>query len=304
MDCQPTVFHITHHKAGSQWVAEVLKQCALNRSVWPKSDLSFFYHKPIKPHKVYLSIYVPRQDFDTIIATYLLNRQYCKHVLRHLKVYLANWFHFRIWRNSYRTFVVIRDLRDTLISLYFSWKISHVFHLDWENRCRKMLNTVNKEQGLLYWIGDGEISPSERTMESPFLYSVRKMADSFDEAELCTLMSRIFEYIARIQVSWLHANVLFVKYEDLIADQYNVFEQIIDYCRIDVNRQRLHEIVHYNTFEAATGRRPGQEDLTAHQRKGVKGDWQNHFSDHVKTQFKKRFGDVLIKTGYESNLNW
>ena len=74
--------------------------------------------------------------------------------------------------------------------------------------------------------------------------------------------------------------------------------------RIDVDSQRLHEIVAYNSFEAVTGRKRGQEDVTAHQRKGIVGDWCNHFSNRVKDEFKKRFGEVLITTGYEPDLNW
>jgi len=31
MKKQPTIFHITYHKAGSQWVAEILKHCAPER---------------------------------------------------------------------------------------------------------------------------------------------------------------------------------------------------------------------------------------------------------------------------------
>ncbi len=63
-------------------------------------------------------------------------------------------------------------------------------------------------------------------------------------------------------------------------------------------------MVKYNTFEVVTGRKQGEEDITAHQRKGIVGDWKNYFSDRVKDEFKKRFGDVLIQTGYEQDLNW
>lgn len=59
-----TIFHITHQKAGSQWVAEVLKYCTLDRFRWPQVDLSFFYNTPIRPGKIYLTVYVPKPDFD------------------------------------------------------------------------------------------------------------------------------------------------------------------------------------------------------------------------------------------------
>ena len=44
--------------------------------------------------------------------------------------------------------------------------------------------------------------------------------------------------------------------------------------------------------------------MTAHQRKGIAGDWRNHFSDELKGDFKERWGDLLIATGYERDLDW
>jgi len=60
-----------------------------------------------------------------------------------------------------------------------------------------------------------------------------------------------------------------------------------------------------NRFEAQTGGRPrGVEDVTAHQRKGVAGDWRNHFTDRIKRAFKARYGGLLVATGYEKDLDW
>jgi len=199
---------------------------------------------------------------------------------------------------------VIRDLRDTLVSLYFSWKISHFFHLPWQHRCRQLLNSVNKEQGLLYFIGQREISRFDGNLDSPFLKTNYELANRLDNAALIIWMSKILDYIVNIQLSWLNDDALLIKYEDLITDEFMLFEQIIDYCQISVTRKRLHEIVRYNTFEAVTGRKAGQEDIRAHQRKGIVGDWRNHFSGRVKEAFKERFGEVLIKTRYECDLNW
>jgi lipopolysaccharide transport system ATP-binding protein len=207
-------------------------------------------------------------------------------------------------RKSCRPFVVIRDLRDTLVSLYFSWKISHFFHLPWQHRCRQILNSANKEQGLLYFIGQGEISRFDGDVAPLFLKTQYELANRLDDMALTIWMSEMLDYIVNIQTSWLSSGALFIKYEDLIADEFAIFEQIIDYCQISVDRERLHEIIRYNTFETVTGRQRGQEDVTAHQRKGIVGDWRNHFSDRVKEAFKERLGEVLIKTKYECDLNW
>jgi hypothetical protein len=117
-------------------------------------------------------------------------------------------------------------------------------------------------------------------------------------------MDRDIPQNAGIQTSWIDSGTLVIKYEDLLSDEYTAFERIVDYCEISVDRQRLHQVIYNNSFEVISGRQPGQEEVNAHQRKGIAGDWRNYFSHKVKEEFKKRFGDVLIKTGYEKDLKW
>jgi lipopolysaccharide transport system ATP-binding protein len=261
----PTVFHITHQKAGSQWVAEILKYCALERAVFPKFDVAHFRQAPIKPGGVYLTVYISRTEFERVINPLeaLSWRDY-RCFLQHPMRSFLNWFNFGILRKPCIKFVIIRDLRDALISLYFGHKVNHSLHYKY----RAFLNSVDKEQGLL------------------------------------RLMNEVIGRFANIQLSWIDDDVLLIRYEELLADEQAVFEKIINYCQIHVTSQRLHEIVNYNSFETLTGRRPGEEDVTVHQRKALIGDWRNHFSKRVKKEFKKQFGDVLIKTGYERDMNW
>jgi lipopolysaccharide transport system ATP-binding protein len=301
----PTVFHVTHHKAGSQWVAEILKYCALDRFQRPDIDLSFFYNMPIKPEMVYLTVYVPKKDFDHITtARPLFSMPGMSYTLTHPSVYLENWRNFRVRKIPFRRFVVIRDLRDTLISLYFSWKISHAFHFPWQFKSRELLHRLSVEEGLAAWIGEGERSRYDGQLNPPFLEKHYKRINRENDNGITLFLQKLLDYIADIQLSWINDDAFLIRYEDLIADEVGGFEKIVDHCRIPVSRERLHEIIHYNRFEAVTGRHPGEEDVQAHQRKGISGDWRNYFSLSVKEKFKSRFGDVLIKTGYESDLNW
>jgi hypothetical protein len=67
----------------------------------------------------------------------------------------------------------------------------------------------------------------------------------------------------------------------------------------------LREAVIASRFERMTqGRARGTEDIGAHERKGVAGDWQNHFTKRVKHAFKNRYGALLVATGYERDLDW
>jgi hypothetical protein len=39
-------------------------------------------------------------------------------------------------------------------------------------------------------------------------------------------------------------------------------------------------------------------------RKGIAGDWKNHFDENHKAIFKRNAGEWLIKLGYEADLEW
>jgi hypothetical protein len=94
---RPTIVHITHWKAGSQWLYHILHQCCPDRIVAPKVDEAHFLKEQIVAGKIYPTVYLPRQVVERV----------------------------RVPADT-RFFVVLRDPRDTLISLYYSQKISHV----------------------------------------------------------------------------------------------------------------------------------------------------------------------------------
>ena len=76
------------------------------------------------------------------------------------------------------------------------------------------------------------------------------------------------------------------------------------HCRLPVAPARLREVILANRFEAKAGRKPGEEDVASHERKGVAGDWKNHFSARLARRFKDRFGELLVATGYERDDRW
>ena len=232
-----------------------------------KTQIPQFLEHPIHPGAIYPPLYVPRQRFE---ATLLpdLKTVFSKDDDVPSRVKLSNWYNFRLRGAPYVRFVILRDLRDTLVSLYFSLKYSHPIELEGHSRRRKMLHEASEEEGLLY------------------------------------LMDTALHNAAAIQRSWISEDVLLFKYEDLLADEYGTFERIINHCQIDISRAHLHDIIRQNSFEAQTSRQRGEEDVTAHHRKGVAGDWQNHFTERLKAAFKEVHGTALIETGYESDLNW
>lgn len=95
-----------------------------------------------------------------------------------------------------------------------------------------------------------------------------------------------------------------VRYEEMIADEQGMFARICAHCGLGVPEEQLRQAVAAESFQARSGRQPGEEDVGHHFRKGVRGDWRNHFSEETKQVFKERFGRHLINAGYETDLEW
>ena len=272
-DKLPTIFHITNYKAGSQWVAGILERTAPRRYVRPNVGVKHFFEKAIIPGKIYPTVYVTRQHFTgTLLDGRAPRFYYAFNVNKNVIASAVNRYNFRWRKYPYKMFVVIRDLRDILVSQYFSVLVSHPQVTVRMKKYRQELSSLDKEDGFL------------------------------------SLIHKRLPLQAAIQESWLPAwqngDVLLVRFENLLEDEYGCFEKIISYCQIDIERQKLHDIVAQRSFQKSTGRQPGQEDINAHLRKGIAGDWKNHFTDRVKDEFKQHFGQLLIETGYEKDLNW
>jgi len=237
----PTVLHVTHAKAGSQWIHKILHHCAPDRIVAPQYDVVQFLHSPIRSGAIYPTLYLARKDFDQVILP-----------------------------SNSRRFVVIRDLRDTLVSWYFSMKTSHVVDHPVTSEYRAALRARSLEDGLVWSTG-----------------------------------TAAFELCADVQRSWHDSGERLIRYEDLLGRDEEVLTRVLlDECGMPIERARLRAAIHACRFERLTGRARGEEDITSHQRKGIAGDWRNYFTDRVKDIFKERFGQVLLATGYESDLGW
>ena len=239
----PTVFHVTHYKAGSQWIYAILRGCLpAYRLVRPEFDRGQFLDRPVLQGKVYPTLYVTRDEFEAVALP-------------------PRW----------RRFVVIRDLRDTLVSGYFSIKVSHPkFESEPVRRLRETLRATSLEDGLIH----------------------------MTETWLRTS--------AEIQESWLGAGERLLRYEDLLDRDLGILEPLlIDQCGLPVARWRLRRAIKAARFERVSGGRArGIEDVNAHERKGVAGDWRNYFTPAVKDAFKERAGHILVATGYESDASW
>jgi hypothetical protein len=100
----------------------------------------------------------------------------------------------------------------------------------------------------------------------------------------------------QVLASWINAaaqdpNVRVVRFEDLIgAESSDVFTGLFEHCDISMPRDVLDQLLAKYSFEALSGRKPGEENTDSHYRKGISGDWKNYLSESL----IKRFEELTI----------
>ena len=234
------IYHLTHWKAGSQWVQGLLRELAPRRYLnVPEAVADGIELCPVQAGRIYSPLYLNKIRFDE-----------------------SPWA-----AAPHRKFLVIRDLRDALVSWYFSLLKTHG-----ENpsvvRHRARLKELELEAGLLYLL-DHE--------------------DFFGLAMICS--------------TWLGAaDILTIQFEEMIERPLEVFGRICSYCGIEVDAGHLERAVARRNFAALSGRPRGADGPPSHYRRGVAGDWKNHFTEKVSMEFSRRYDDLIWRCGYEPIL--
>jgi len=240
----PTLVHVTHAKAGSTWMHDIL------RTLFPMRVTRRGHHVAeaeggdlarhvFAPGWIYPAMFMTRGEF-----------------LAHPEL-----------RDVHR-FVVIRDLRDTLVSLYFSLRHSHTQSTPELVRDRALLTALGREEGL------------------------RALLPQLED-------------VAELQTSWLRANEVVLRYEDLLGNDVALLSEVLlDRFRLPVTRVRLARVIAQTRFERVFHRKLGHADPMSHGRQGLPGDWRKHFTPTLGREFEAQFGEVLRRTGYTTDDAW
>ncbi len=104
--------------------------------------------------------------------------------------------------------------------------------------------------------------------------------------------------------SWLEQNVLKCRYEELLSSPEEVTRALLAALGYSCSEQSVRDAVAANNKEAF---KKSLDKAFVHNtfvRKGVSGDWANHFTEKNKNSFKSIAGDLLVRLGYETNNDW
>ena len=209
---------------------------------------------------------------------------------------------------EFRGFHVIRDPRDLLVSAYFSHRYSHPIEPFPElEPHRKRLESVSKEEGLFL-----EMEFSAPTLQDmgewpyghPNILEVKMEALTTRPYEG---FLRIFEFLGLLEEEATYAAHRRIRcFVQEMLNRLSFRYPMLGWLRrpMPVTGELLLGRVYDHRFEKKARRRKGEEDPKSHYRKGQPGDWRNHFTEAHVAAFKEKFGDLLVRLGYEPDNNW
>ncbi|MEQ1839029.1 MAG: sulfotransferase domain-containing protein [Verrucomicrobiales bacterium] len=183
-----------------------------------------------------------------------------------------DWVRHR--RPGDRGIVVLRDPRDMIVSWYFSLSYSHVKN----DRVREL-----REDFL-------RLSPSDRLL-----------------AQVANFIIRFPSFRSWIKVGWGVSElegVYVTSYERFVADTEGELKAIVDFLGWEMPPGVLAEAVRELSFEQRSGRERGAEDPFSHYRKGVPGDWANHFTFSAGYTLDAVCRGFLAESGYDPDPKW
>jgi hypothetical protein len=93
---------------------------------------------------------------------------------------------------------------------------------------------------------------------------------------------------------------LMLSYEELLADPAAALRRILDLFGLEAGAELVRELVERNRFEASHASGEGGGFF----RKGIAGDWKNHFDESLKREFRDVDGKLLVEFGYETGMEW
>jgi hypothetical protein len=170
---------------------------------------------------------------------------------------------------TYRTFYVLRDPRDIVVSWYYSTKYSHALLSERMHKRRERLHDLSLEDGIKCSI---DVLYTSGLFDKQRSWATAQLNES----------ERIFHY------------------EDFCDDNEAFLWNLFYFLEIDCPKKQFSMLIGRHKFGRYSGNRErGTADASSHYRKGVSGDWKNHFDEKILDYFCDVTGNLLTDLGYE-----
>ena len=253
------LFHCCTHKTASQWFRALFADPLIYDCTGLKAHHFLeTCEPPLSPDKV--EAWTPPPDGfppRTIVTSFYIHYQSFLGISK---------------PDQWRGFFVLRDPRDLVVSLYYSFRYSHPL-MEPVSSIRERLKDMPIEEGLQHAISVGQ-----------------GILGMFD-----------------IQRDWVcHSTnderLKIFRFEDLFGNyQFQTIRLLFEHLGMPVNKQELQDLLEKYSFENfSSGRRPGETDDHHHLRRGLPGAWREEFTPKTQEFFLRQTGDLLEVLGYKN----
>ena len=189
-----------------------------------------------------------------------------------------------LYRPTYkRVVIVVRDPRDIYVSFYY-------YETVYENKAENL--AIER-----YFRRD-----SSRTLQEDFAaYLAVKLK----------IRSHPWFYYRDFLNAWVdRSDVCVVRYEDCLQNPQSELTRILEFVDQPIDLDRVKRTIEETSFANVTKSRygeqrdPGQADNRRFHRKGIAGDWKNHFNESSCCLLEEFEGHSLRRLGYEPDDKW
>lgn len=285
---RPCLAAFGHHKCASMWVHNICAQAAA------ETGLRFD------------AVYRPDM-FDNDLRSFVKRGR-----IDFIGYGNADFDHVRaLLSEPIRAFHYVRDPRDIVVSAYFSHRNSHsTDQARWLISYREKLRSCSKEEGIHLELENRRAQfvqmRSWKELAQTDAVQTYRMEDMV--ANSYSVFLDLFGFLGLLDDQHYSPakRISFVLSKCARKVEYWSGQRIrIPIAPEALSAERILGIVWEQQFSRLSGgRRVGEENRNSHYRKGVHGDWLNHFTlEHLRL-FKEEYGDLLIQYGYESDADW
>ncbi|MBF0152229.1 MAG: sulfotransferase domain-containing protein [Magnetococcales bacterium] len=224
------------------------------------------------------------------------------------------------WPDDYQSNAVPKDALDRVPDKHFligHWHINPEFGMDMRNKGYKAIVQYRepRDQMVSFYFYYTGVAADPGNMYSEILTNV-----SQEEAINRLIVgghlkgNRIIPGQAINMVAWMdlwrkacfhfQIPVYFVSYEEMVENKVETVGRLARFLEMPLSREECEAIAEATGFHKRSATMEKNAAPKDFKRKGIVGDWKNHFTGANKVLFKAVSGDILERLGYETGDTW